>query len=241
MQDAIPSSIIERGSAFTKAFRELAVDDLIQLVRPLTERLPPVWQDYLANGGWPIVLGVAGVLLLLLILGIVDRLWLRLFRRKSSGTFKPGPEEDLALIPPPLLAPAEKQFMIYHVPARLRLIVAAPAGADRVTDEKKVKKELERLWPGVREVLLADKPRFRLWPAQLSQQGFVQTFHSHLRRPEPEAKVSPWISVAGKIQLEEQTLLLGLVLWSDEKTTFGQMTLEPHQWRDILRLGAPTA
>ncbi len=213
------------------------MDDLIQLLRPLTERLPPSWQDYLANGGWPVALGVAGVLLLLVILGIVDRLWLRLFRRKSSATFKPGPVEDLALIPPPLLPPGEKQFMIYHVPARLRLIVAAPAGADRVTDEKKVKKELERLWPGVREVLVADKPRIRLWPAQLSQQGFVATFHQHLCRPDPEAKSSPWISVAGKIQLEDQALLLGLVFRTEEKTTFGQMTLEPHQWRDILRLG----
>ena len=96
------------------------MDDLIQLLRPLTEQLPPAWQGYLANGGWPIVLGLAGVILLLLILGIVDRLWLRLFRRRSTGAFAPGPEEDLAQIPPPLLSPGEKQFAIYHVPARCR-------------------------------------------------------------------------------------------------------------------------
>jgi len=43
------------------------VDDLIQLLRPLTEHLPQAWQDYLSNGGWPVVLGVAGVILLLVV------------------------------------------------------------------------------------------------------------------------------------------------------------------------------
>jgi hypothetical protein len=215
------------------------VDDLIQFLRPVTERLPPAWQDYLANGGWPVALGVAGLILLLLLLGIVDWLWRKLFRRRSrsADTFAGEADEDLAKLPPPLLAPAEKQFQIYHVPARLRLIVAAPAGAERALDEKKVKRELERLWPGVREVLNADKPRFRLWPAQLSQQGFAMAFHRHLQRPEADARTSPWISVAGKCQFEGETLMLGLVLWTAEKTTLGQLTLEPHQWRDILRLG----
>jgi hypothetical protein len=216
------------------------VEDLIQLLRPLAERLPPAWQDYLANGGWPIALGVAGVIFLLLILGIIDRLWLKLFRRRSASTPAAEPAEDLSLIPPPLQSPGERQFAIYHVPARLRLVVAAPAGTDLPIDEKRVKKELERLWPGVREILTVDKPRFRIWPAQLSQQGFALAFHCHLRRPDPETKASPWISVAGKIQLDGATLLLGLALWTEEKTTFGQLTLEPHQWRDVLRLAAPT-
>jgi hypothetical protein len=214
------------------------VDDLIQLLRPLTERLPPAWQDYLANGGWPTVLGIAGVILLLLAIGIIDRLWLRIFRRRTKLTADAAPEEDLGLIPPPLLASGEKQFALYHVPARLRLIVAASAGADRLLDEKRVKKELERLWPGVREILSVDKPRFRLWPPQLSQQGFALAFHRHLRRPEPDAKSSSWVSVAGKVQSDGETLLLGLALWTAEKTTLGQLTLEPHQWRDVLRLAA---
>lgn len=214
------------------------MDDLIQLFRPLTERLPQAWQDYLANGGWPVALGVAGVILFLLLLGIVDLIWIKLFRRRPARTFAMEPEEDLASLPPPLLAPAQRQFQIYHLPARLRLIVAAPAGADRSLDEKKVKRELESLWPGVREVLSADKPRLRLWPAQLSPQGFAITFHRHLRRPETESRASPWVSVAGKVQFEGQALMLGMVLWTSEKSTLGQVTLEPHQWRDILRLAA---
>jgi hypothetical protein len=214
------------------------VDDLIQLLRPVTERLPQAWQDFLANGGWPVALGVAGVILFLLVLGILDLIWIKLFRRRPSRTFDSGPEEDLANLPPPLQPPAPRQFQIYHVPARLRLIIAAPAGADRALDEKKVKRELESLWPGAREVMSADKPRVRLWPAQLSPQGFAIAFHRHLRRPETDARVSNWVSVAGKVQFEGQTLMLGLVLWTSEKTTLGQLTLEAHQWRDILRLGA---
>src|SRR5438270_912528 len=165
LRDELSSSIIERWRSDTNHSASLPVDELIQFLRPVTERLPAAWQDYLTNGGWPVALGVAGLILLLLFLGIVDRLWLKLFRRRSriADTFAAEAEEDLANLPPPLLAPAEKQFQIYHVPARLRLIVAAPAGAERALDEKKVKRELERLWPGVREVLNADKPRFRLW------------------------------------------------------------------------------
>ena len=214
------------------------MDEVVQFLRPVTERLPQSWQDYLANGGWPIALGVAAIVLLLLIVGVVDRLWRKVFRRRHRPeATAPGPEEDLSRLPPPLLPPCERQFAIYHVPARVRLVVAAAAGAGRDLDEKRVKKHLERIWPGVREVLIADKPQVRIWPPQLSQQGFAMSFHRHLLRPESPAQASPWTSVSGKIQFEGETLMLGLVLLTGEKTTFGQLTLEPHQWRDVIRLG----
>ena len=212
------------------------MDEIANFLKPLTERLPAAWQDYLSNGGMPVALGVAAVVALLLFVGIADLIWIKLFRRRKALSTPSGPEEDLGQFPPPLLPPGERQFTIYHVPARVRLIVAAPAGAGKEFDEKQIKKALERVWPGVREVMAADKPRIRVWPAQLSQQGFSLTFHRHLQRPDAQAKSSPWISVAGKVQFEGETLMLGLVLWSQEKTTFGQLTLEPHQWRDVIRL-----
>jgi hypothetical protein len=216
------------------------MEEIAKFLQPVTERLPQGWQDYLANGGLPIALGVSAVVIVLLTIGIADLIWIKLFRRRAQKESVPDPQEDLEQIPPPLNSPDELQFTIYHVPVRLRMIVAAPAGAGRELDEKRVKRELERLWPGVRDVLIADKPRIRVWPPQLSQQGFALTFHRHLIRPDAQAKASPWISIAGKIQLEGEALMLGLVWWSQEKTTFGQLTLESHQWRDVIRLDRRT-
>ncbi|CAN5337615.1 hypothetical protein BH10PLA2_BH10PLA2_14930 [soil metagenome] len=216
------------------------MEEIAKFLQPVTERLPQTWQDYLANGGMPVALGVTTVVVLLLTIGILDLIWIKLFRRRVHKSAAPDLQEDLGQMPPPLQAPGEMQFTIYHVPARIRLIVAAPAGAGREFDEKRVKRELERLWPGVRDVLTVDKPRVRMWPPQLSQQGFALSFHRHLIWPDAQAKASPWTSIAGKIQLEGEALMLGLVLWSPEKTTFGQLTLEPHQWRDVIRLDRRT-
>jgi hypothetical protein len=212
------------------------MDDIANFLKPVTERLPQAWQDYLANGGLPVALGAVALIVLLLLIGIVDLIWIKLFRNRRRIPQAAGPEEDLRQLPPPLLPAGDKQFSVYHVPARVRLIVAAPAGVGKGLDEKQVKKLLERVWPGVREVLAVDKPRVRVWPAQLSQQGFALAFHRHLLKPDAQANASPWISVAGKASLEGETLMLGLVFWSQEKTTFGQLTLEPHQWRDVIRL-----
>jgi hypothetical protein len=42
--------------------------------------------------------------------------------------------------------------------------------------------------------------------------------------------------VAGRVQLGKQQLLVGLALWADEAQVVERLTLEPHQWRDVLQL-----
>ena len=42
--------------------------------------------------------------------------------------------------------------------------------------------------------------------------------------------------IAGKVQAGKQPYLLGLGLWADEPNTIGRLTLELHQWLDVLRL-----
>lgn len=209
------------------------MEDLKSFLQPVTELLPERVREFLDAGGWWLVLIAAA----LLALGILDRLVRRIFRRRPrAGDAETELDEDLSRFPPPPGPPGEHQLMVYHIPARLRLVVMAPAGSERYFPESNARKLLDQLIPGLREVAAVDRPRYRVWPPQLSQQGFVMSFHRHMTRPEPDDGPSQWILVAGKAQVGRQALLVGLVLWTPEPTTIGRLGLEPHQWLDVLRL-----
>ena len=122
---------------------------------------------------------------------------------------------------------------------RLRLVVVAPPGKDAEVDALAVEKLLDATLPGLGGIAANDKPRIRVWPKQLSQQGFVATFHRCTLRSEPEGEPSRWILVVGRAMVGRQAVLLGLGLWAGEANTIGRLTLEPHQWLDVLRLRTP--
>jgi hypothetical protein len=119
---------------------------------------------------------------------------------------------------------------------RLRLVVVAPVGKEANVHRKGVRKLLDRVLPGLGEVVADDRPRIRVWPPQLSQQGFASVFHRHTPRHEQPGQSSRWVLVAGRVQVGRQPFLLGLGLWADQPTTIGRLTLEPRQWLDVLRL-----
>ena len=54
-----------------------------------------------------------------------------------------------------------------------RWTVIAPAGKESEVEDVKVEGYLERMLPGLAEVFKADKPRVRIWPMQLSYNGFT--------------------------------------------------------------------
>ena len=67
----------------------------------------------------------------------------------------------------------------------------------------------------------------------LAQHRFV----SYLtKKDEPEGVPSRWVLVAGRAQIGKQSLLLGLGLWADQPNALGRVTLEPHQWLDVIRI-----
>jgi hypothetical protein len=95
---------------------------------------------------------------------------------------------------------------------------------------------LEQVVRGLGIIIEEDKPRVRVWPAQLSNRGFGPTFHRLVRRPEADGQLSRWVLVAGQVKAGRWPLLVGLALWTDQPTTLGRLTLETPQWRDILRI-----
>jgi hypothetical protein len=205
---------------------------------PLTDALPASVRQFLDAGGWWLVLGLAGLLTLLLVAAVLGPLWRALGRRRrpSADDGDLDLEEDLDRCPVPAHPPGPRRLTVYHLPVRLCLVVVAPAGTEAVVDATAVSELLDRVVPGLGAIVAYDLPRVRVWPAQLSAQGFTIAFHRRVRRPEAEGQPSRWVLVAGRAQVGRHAVLVGLGLWADEPNNLGRLTLQPHQWLDVLRL-----
>jgi hypothetical protein len=212
------------------------MEELRRTLSPLTDWIPP---DILAwlpvEACWLLELVV--LLALLLLAGsFVRALWRALFRRRRRRSeWDRGLVQDLESCPN---ANGPHAVSVYHVPARLRLVIVAPGGKGVVVEKELVTILLERAIPGLAAVIEHDHPRICIWPAQLSAMGFTNSFHrctpTGLREEEP----SSWVLLAGRAQGGGVALFVGLGLWSEEPTTLGRRNLEPHQWLDILRMAA---
>ncbi len=216
------------------------MDELKARLGPYVEWLPPGGRDFLDGGGWWVVLGVAALLafaLLMLTVRLIEALGGALFgRREDHADLERRLQLDLEGCPPPQTPWGDPHLACYHLPVRLRLVVIASPGKDDRVDESAVEQLLDRVVPGLGRVARHDRPFARVWPPQLSQQGFAVTFHRCASPPGAEGEPSRWVLVAGKVQAGRESFLLGLGLWAAEPNTIGRLTLEPHQWLDVLRL-----
>jgi hypothetical protein len=215
------------------------MDNLKTRLTPLTEYLPLQVRDFLDAGGWWLVLGVGALVVLLVLWGIVERSWRAVFRRRPPSLEEADREfhENLATYPPP--APTDKhRLSLYHLPVRLRLVVMAAIGTETGVDETSALPLLDRVLPGLGTVAVQEQPRIRIWPPQVSQQGFILAFHRRTQRPEPYGEPSHWLLAAGRVQCGRQAILLGLALWTEEPTTIGRLTINGYQWLDVLRIKA---
>ncbi|MFO0880244.1 MAG: hypothetical protein U0840_23085 [Gemmataceae bacterium] len=156
-----------------------------------------------------------------------------LVRGKKKVDPEGGLAEDLAAIPAPGKGPRHYQLLVMNQPCRLRLVVIAPMGKKTVG---KVDSALEQIFRGLGEVSMDDKPRVRIWPAQLSATGFAPTFFRLTKRPDPEGKPSRWILLAGPARAGGMPVLLGLAVQTDTPTKTGMVTLSETQWNEILRV-----
>jgi hypothetical protein len=213
------------------------VEQLRTTLAPLTDWLPPEVRDKLPVEAWWGIFAVAALLGLLLLFTLLRALGRALFGgRRLPAELPQEPVEDLATYPPPPQARGEWDLWVYHLPARLRLVVAAPAGKYADVDATAVERLLDAVLPGLGATAARDRASIRIWPPQLSKEGFAASFIRRTRRPEPDGQPSHWVLVAGKAMAGPQAVLLGLALWTDEPSNLGRVYLEPHQWFDVLRL-----
>src|SRR5205085_1095599 len=100
-------------------------------------------------------------------------------------------------------------------PVRLRLVVVAPIGREETIDPANIERVLDQVVKGLGAIVKQDKPRVRVWPAQLSNQGFAPTFHRLVESPDKPGKPSHWLMVAGPTPPRPRPILLGIACWAD--------------------------
>jgi hypothetical protein len=176
--------------------------------------------------------GLVGAIVLLLVLLFVVRM---LFGGKAKRKV-PSLEEHLGTYPPLTSSGGDRRLTVEGVPVRLRLVVLAPAGKQSELEPENVEGTLERVLPGLGQICKYDKPRVRIWPMQLSYQGFTKHFHRNTFVPEGEGELSPWVVVAGRAKLGKNQVMVGLALQAFKPTTVGRLTLEAHEWESKLRV-----
>ncbi len=185
----------------------------------------------------PMYLVVAGGLLLFVLLaGMAIRWW----RRGTKQQEPPQPElaidiNSLDAHGPP---PGPPRLEIYGMPVRLAVLVIAPAGRQgELPPPSLLPALLERMVPGIAAVIALHEPMIRRWPAQLSSQGFVQSFFNNVALPGSRGKGTPWCGAAGRLQIGERTFLVGMIYAADKPNGLGQFTVQHEsQWLDMLRI-----
>lgn len=196
-----------------------------------------LWQD-LQQLPDAVLLGVA-VLAALVILLLVVIVFLLLRRRaRQPEPVSPDLRIDVAELSdegPPADGP---RLEFYGTPVRLAVLVLAPAGRNNpLPAESDLPAVLDDLLPGFTAAVATHRPLIRLWPCQLSTQGFANAFFNNVRLPGDRGKGTPWCAVAGRFDAGARQLLAGLVCVADRPNSLSQLTIaHAGQWMDVLRV-----
>jgi hypothetical protein len=207
--------------------------DIIPMPDAVKDILPAAVRPYAGL----IVLGVVGVAALI---GLVMLLVIVRFMfggRKKPVKDTPNLEEDLTEYPDlKSSTTGDRQLRVEGVPVRLRLVVVAPAGTASEVDQDEVAKYLEKVVPGLGDIYKRDKPRLRVWPTQISYQGFATHFHRNTLTGAEDGEQTRWVMIAGRVKLGKQQIMLGLAMQSIKPNTVGRRTVDSHEWASILRV-----
>jgi hypothetical protein len=193
----------------------------------LVDLLPGPAKDHAAMIWYAVLLAV-----LVFVLALV---W-RMFGGKKKESAASGNEERLGDYPPAKPSSGDRRLLVEGIPVRLRLVIVAPAGTGADLDEDEVDKLLDRLMPGLGEICRQDKPRVRVWPTQVSAEGFANQFHRNTIIPEGERAQSPWVCIAGRVKVGKDRVMLGLAAQGAKPNTIGRRTLGPDDWASVLRV-----
>ncbi len=194
------------------------VKDVVEKVKGDTS-----WLIYIA-------VGVGGLFALFVLFKIAKG-------KKKIPDLEKGQREKLGDYPPPPPS-SGNDLLVNSIPSRLRLVVIAPTGSQNANFSADDAADiLDDVLRGLGDYLQADKPRVKIWPAQLSIPGFAPSFHRLAITPDAGAKASPWIKLAGPARVGKKTYLIGLALLADEPTKLGEVHMDPTDWQEMLQIG----
>lgn len=185
---------------------------------------------------WPtVLLGLAVIVLFVTVSAIP--LWLRR-RRVDVAPPAPALQVNVAALPaegPPSAGPT---LRIYNVPVRLAMVVLAPIGRGATAPvAETVLDIIDQIVPGMGLIAGAHDATIKVWPAQLSSQGFLHQFSVNVGLPGDAGKGTPWCSVCGRFEAEGTPYLAGLLLCAAKGNSLGQILVERESlWPDMLRV-----
>lgn len=174
-----------------------------------------------------------GLFALLILLGIAKMMF---GRKKAKGRLEENLEEDLETYPDLKKPSGDTQLRVEGVPARLRLVVVAPAGTASEVDLDEVEKFLDKMVPGLSDIYRHDKPRVRAWPRQVSYQGFATHFHRNTLTGAEDDEATRWVMIAGRLKLGKFQVMIGLALQTIKPNTIGRRTVDSDGWATLLRV-----
>lgn len=184
------------------------------------------------------LLTIAFLALAFVLGGLIAYLWRRISARgkiqRDWATRMEIRLKDLAGGPPA----GAPRLACYQIPMRLALVVIAPLGRNTVfAVEGGLPATVEQIAAGLGRVVTAHQTRVTLWPPQISSTGFATTFFGAARLPGLKGKGTPWCAIAGRAQLGDRTLMVGMILCGDEPNNLGQITLsDEYGWREVLHV-----
>jgi hypothetical protein len=206
---------------------------------------PPDWvvnnstegaRSFLENGGWYAVLGVIGLIVVWILWALASKIVRALVGGRKKKAPKLNLTENLMAIPAPPPLTGDRRLTVEGVPVRLRLVVLAPAGRAYEVNTAAAHQILDKVLPGLGQIAEDDQPLVRLWPFQLSYEGFANQFHNNTPKPEGEDEPSRWVLLAGRAHIGSNQIMLGLGLQAVKPTTVGRLHLDRHDWSNKLRI-----
>jgi hypothetical protein len=198
----------------------------------LTDFFPDALKDYALYivGG---ALCVGALIVLLVALAIFRFLF---GRRPAPTAPKQNLTEDLDAYPDLKSSSGDRQLRAEGVPVRLRFLVVAPAGTTSEVDLDELGDILDQLVPGLSDIYKHDKPRVKIWPAQVSYQGFGNQFHKNMDTGKKDGEQTRWILIAGRAKVGKRQVMIGMALQSLKPNTVGRRTIDSHEWASVLRV-----
>lgn len=227
-------SLKEHLEGFRERF-EPYLEPIKEECEPFTQHLPDAVQEFLRDGGWWLVLGGVAVIALIWLRLTLKRLYRALFHKKKKKKWVSELQENLAVISQAYTDPGPKQITVKALPARLRLMIMAPAGKDVGDLEPEMAdKLLDWIKPGMGAITSYDHPKVKVWERQYSSGGFPMAFHQHVQIPEGKKRRSNWVLLAGTISMGRQKVHVGMAFHADEPNNIRSVTIKDEQWLDVL-------
>lgn len=200
----------------------------------------PAWYEIQLLPGlplWVVILLVVAGLLLVLSLGFVIKL---LIRRPVTAAEPVSLDLYIDVTKLHAAGPSDGPLSveIYGTPVRIVVLILAPVGREGVAPTvPEFVKVMEQLVPGFAKAVIRDQPMIRIWPGQLSSQGFANSFFNNVPLPGKRGKGTPWCCLAGKFTAMDQQYLTGIVCCGNSNNALGQYVIQHEgQWNDVLRV-----